>query len=158
MSPPVVTLVRATPADLDLLTEWMQGLRNDDPMPAATLADSAVARQTMAEVLADDRLGSVWIIRRGATHAGYAVLAYIHSIEFGGRCAFLDELYVAPEHRGGVGRAALSLLQAEASALGVQVLLLEVSPENEHASRLYQSAGFETRKYRLCAKLLRPSR
>lgn len=156
MSPPVVTLVRATPADLDRLVGWMRGLRADDPMPPATLADETLARQALADLLADDRLGSVWIIRRGEIPVGYGVLTFVHSIEFGGRCAFLDELYVAPDHRGGVGRATLKLLQAESAAQGVRVLLLEASPENERANRLYRSAGFEPRKYRLLSKQLEP--
>jgi len=156
--PPVVTLVRATPTDLDLLTTWMRGLRNDDPMPAATLADDAGARQAMAGLLADDRLGSVWIIRRDGTGIGYAVLAYLHSIEFGGRCAFLDELFIAREHRSvGIGGVTLRLLEVEATTLGVRVLLLEASPENERANRLYRSAGFEPRKYRLLSKCVKPS-
>ena len=152
-TPPAVTLMRATLADLPMLAAWMRGLRCDDPMPAATLADDAGATQAMTDLLADGRLGSAWIIRRGDVSVGYAVLTFVHSIEFGGRCAFLDELYIAPDHRGGgIGRAVLQLIESEAKATGVRVLLLETSLENERANRLYRSAGFEPRTYSLLSK------
>ena len=152
-TPPAVTLMQATLADLPLLADWMRGLRCDDPMPAGTLADDKTAMQAMTDLLADGRLGTAWIIRRSDMAVGYAVLTFVHSIEFGGRCAFLDELYVAPDHRGGgIGRATLRLLEAEAVVSGVRVLLLEASPENERANRLYHSAGFVPRKYRLLGK------
>jgi GNAT superfamily N-acetyltransferase len=41
---------------------------------------------------------------------GYIVLAFGFSFETGGRNAFIDELYVAPEHRGkGIARRAREL-------------------------------------------------
>ncbi|MDB5296554.1 MAG: family acetyltransferase [Phycisphaerales bacterium] len=156
-----VALAPATPADLGLLAGYLRGLRADDPMPAETAADDATALAAVAALLADPALGRAWVIRAGADGAGgsrpvgYAVLTFVHSIEFGGRCGFVDELYVDPAARGrGVGRRALDLVAAEARALGVRVLMLEVSPENERAAKLYRSAGFGDRKYKLMAKRL----
>jgi ribosomal protein S18 acetylase RimI-like enzyme len=148
----------------------MRGLRADDPMPAGTLADDATAATAVAALLADPALGRAWVIRAGDAGGGgppdgaaggddrpvgYVVLTFVHSLEFGGRCGFVDELYVDPPARGrGVGRRALELVAAEARALGVRVLLLEVSPENQRAAGLYRSAGFAERKYRLMTKRL----
>lgn len=151
----LVRLDPAGPTDVDLLAGYMRGLRSDDPMPADTLADDAAAVASMAALLADPSLGRAWLVAAGGQPVGYAVLTFVHSIEFGGRCGFVDELYVEPAARGrGVGRRALELVAAEARSLGVRVLLLEVSPENERAERLYRAAGFGERKYRLMAKRL----
>ena len=159
-----VTLAPATPADLPLLAGYMRGLRADDPMAAGTLADDATAEAALSALLADPALGRAWVIRasdgdgsgdmpNNGRPVGYAVLTFVHSIEFGGRCGFVDELYVEPPARGrGVGRRALERVADEARSLGVRVLLLEVSPENERVAGLYRSAGFAERKYRLMTK------
>ena len=159
-----VTLAPATPADLPRLSGYMRGLRADDPMPPGTLADDATAVAAVAALLADPDRGPARGGRGGVggspPHAaaggrpvGYAVLTFAHSIEFGGRCGFVDELYVEPPARGrGVGRRALERVADEARSLGVRVLLLEVSPENERVAGLYRSAGFAERKYRLMTK------
>ena len=77
------------------------------------------------------------------------------SLEFLGRDAFVDELFVAPKHRGrGLGLAAIRFLEPVAAQLGVAALHLEVGPDNEKALGLYRRAGFEDRRHRLMTKLL----
>ena len=163
-SGPVASLALAMPADLGLLAGYLRALRADDPMPAG--ADDATALAAVAALMADPALGRAWLVRTGCGSdsggvagvdrpVGYAVLTFVHSVEFGGRCGFVDELYVEPAARGrGVGRRALELVAAQAAAVGVRVLLLEVSPENERAAGLYRAAGFADRKYRLMTKRL----
>ena len=158
IDPQDVSLIPATPADLPVLLEYMKGLRADDPMPAATLASDADSAAVMGQLLADESLGHVWLIRAAETVVGYAVLTYVLSLELGGQCGFVDEFYVAPQARGrGVGRRAMQLVNEEAQRLGLRALLLEVSPENERACGLYRSAGFVERKYRLMIKRIQSS-
>jgi ribosomal protein S18 acetylase RimI-like enzyme len=153
-----IVLAPARPADLPLLATYMGGLRAADPMPAGTLADDATAAAAMSALIADPALGRAWVVHAAGGAVGYAVLTFVHSIEFGGRCGFVDELYVEDAARGqGVGRRALDLVAAEAQSLTVRVLLLEVSPENERAARLYERAGFGQRKYRLMVRRLASS-
>jgi ribosomal protein S18 acetylase RimI-like enzyme len=128
----------------------MQGLRQDDPMPDQSPATEAQSVGAMDSLIANESLGRIWIIEVAQQAVGYAALTFVHSIEFGGRCAFVDELYVAPEHRGhGVGRRTLEMIVEESRRLNVRTLLLEVSPENERARRLYELVGFGQRKYNL---------
>lgn len=150
-----VALVPATTADLPRLAEYMRGLRADDPMPAGTLADDETTTAAVSALLSNPALGRAWLIHADGSATGYAVLTFIHSIEFGGRCAFVDELYLEPAARGqGIGRRTMELLGEAAVSDGVRVLLLEASPENERACRLYRAAGFDERKYRLMSKRL----
>ena len=150
-----VSLAEAVPGDLGLLVGYMSGLRADDPFPVSAANSEQAARAAIADFLADPALGHVWLIRVEGSAVGYVVLTLCYSIEFGGRCGFIDELYIEPTHRGrGVGRRALELVEAAARRLGVRVLLLEVSTANQRAHALYRSAGFAERKYQLMTKQL----
>src|SRR5579863_8437508 len=64
-------------------------------------------RGAVAGLLADASRGAV-LIARDPEPIGVAVLAYIWTLEHGGRVAWLDELFVVAEGRArGVGRALL---------------------------------------------------
>jgi GNAT superfamily N-acetyltransferase len=87
---------------------------------------------------------------------GYIVLAFGFSFETGGRNAFIDELYVAPEHRGkGITRRALEFI--ERAAQGVKALHLEVSRDNYKALGLCDRAGYVNHDRYLMTKQLNRS-
>ena len=89
----------------------------------------------------DRRIAEQALERDGAA-IGYAIVTYGFDLEFGGRDAFLTELWIDREARGGgAGSAALALLDPELRARGVNALHLQVRPDNP-ALRLYQRAGF----------------
>lgn len=63
-----------------------------------------------------------------------------------GSYAFLSDLVVLPEARGGgVGRALLERGEAYVRAEGAKVLVLNVLARNREARRLYEQAGFRER-------------
>jgi ribosomal protein S18 acetylase RimI-like enzyme len=98
-------------------------------------------------LLGESHLGRIFLIRHGSRPVGYVAVCFGYSIEFEGRDAFIDEMFIEPESRGiGHGQKALSLLKDEMERLGVKALHLEVDRANERAQRLYRSAGFEPRK------------
>ncbi len=141
----------AQQSDVPLLLRMMQGFYRDTDTPL----DPEAAAEALAAVVADPALGRVLVIELGALPAGYVVLSLGFSLEFLGRDAFVDELYVAPEHRGrGLGKAAIRELESVATGLGVKALHLEVGPDNESAIGLYRRAGFEDRRHRLMTKIL----
>jgi GNAT superfamily N-acetyltransferase len=126
--------------DLDLVVEMMRGLYASDPMHF----DVLTAGHALAELLADASLGRVWLVESGGAVAGYAVLTFGYSLEFGGRFALLDELFILAPHRGqGVGRQVLERLEGVCRDLGLTALRLEVARTNQGARRLYEKAGFE---------------
>lgn len=76
--------------------------------------------------------------------AGYAVLTFGYSLEFHGRDAFVDELYLRNEYRGqGIGKRALEFLTEVCVAEGVSALHLEVERSNTQAQAVYRKFGFE---------------
>lgn len=104
--------------------------------------DPAVLSAALERLLRDPGLGGAWLIERNGAAIGYAIVTFGYDLEFGGRDAFLTELWVDPAERdAGAGGAALDLLAPELHSRGVNALHLQVRPDNP-ALRLYQRSGF----------------
>lgn len=74
---------------------------------------------------------------------GVAVLAYTWTIEHGGACAWLDELYVSPSARGGgVGTALLHRAYEVARGDSCRAVDLEVDADHARVESLYLREGF----------------
>jgi ribosomal protein S18 acetylase RimI-like enzyme len=132
-------LARAGPADLEALLPMLERFHATQGIAF----DAAKARRALGALLADPALGAVYRIESAGETAGYAALCFGFSLEWGGRDAFLDELYLEPPHRGrGLGRAALRALLDEARAAGVRAVHLEVEGANPAAQALYRAEGF----------------
>jgi GNAT superfamily N-acetyltransferase len=134
-----VTLEPATTDRVAALLEWMRDFYAHERIPF----DPAVSEPVLRELLGRPEFGRVLEIVADGRPVGYAVLALGFSLEFGGRSAFLDELYVAAGWRGrGIGAAALGLLQETSRELGARSLALEVGLDNPGAESLYRREGF----------------
>ena len=107
----------------------------------------------LVPLLGREELARVWLIDVNDTPVGYFVLCFGYSIEKGGRDAMVDEFFIDASYRGrGIGRRVLEQVIAEARALGIVSVFLEVDRNNEAAQRLYTGAGFIMReKYLLMA-------
>jgi len=136
-----VSLVPATPADVPTLLPWMQDFYAHEGIPF----DPAACEATLRELLDNPAFGQVFRLVADGAAVGYAAVALGFSLEFGGRSALLDELYVRPSSRGGgVGTFALRLLQDACRRLGARSLALEVDLENAGAEALYRREGFSS--------------
>ncbi len=75
-----------------------------------------------------------WLIVDDGAVCGYCVLCFSYSVEFGGNTAFLDDLYIKPEHRArGLGAQTLKALEKIARDDGCCALLLEVEDDKPRA-------------------------
>lgn len=146
-----VSLVRAELADADLIYSFMQGLRQDDPMPHYDFADHLAIRDAMESLIINPDIGRLWVIRAQGKTVGYVVLSFVHILEFAGRCALLDEFYIEPDsRRKGFAKAALvEICRIAGPELGIRAIFLERSQQNRAAYSLYHSMGFEERPYNL---------
>ena len=105
--------------------------------------EAGAAGRAIDELLADPARGRLWVADDAGVVVAYLVVAFSHSLEYQGRDAFIDELYVAPSHRGGgIGRTALSPAEDACKAAGVRMLHLEVERDNATARQLYRRVGF----------------
>lgn len=138
--------------DVPVLLRQMRLLYETDGDPF----DESATERTLKAFLRAPQAGLGWVILVGGYPAGYMILTFGFSLEFYGRDATLDEIYLEAPFRGrGIGRKALAYLEGQARALGVKALHLEVMRDNEPAQRLYAGIGFENReRYFLMSKRL----
>jgi GNAT superfamily N-acetyltransferase len=138
-------------SDLELLL----GLHEEFSREDGVAFEAANARATLAGLLREPSLGGAWIIEREGQPVGYFILCFGYSIEFRGRDAFLDEIYVRPDARGrGLAGQALEVARAECLKAGVRALHLEVRRGNHAARDFYRRSGFAEREsYLMTCKL-----
>lgn len=135
-------LVPATGTDVELLVAMMEEFYGEAAYPF----DAVRARRGFTELLSTPHHGQSFVIVHESRPAGYLVLTRTFSMEYGGRSAFIDDLYVRPAHRGrGVAAAALEALRAVALDLDVRAIHLEIERDNAAAQAVYRRAGFEAK-------------
>ncbi len=149
---------RAARVDLDPVVAFMAALHAEaGPTFDGRAFDAARARAALERLLDDEALGRAWVIEADGGPVGYAVLTLGYSLEFHGRDAFIDELFVATGARGwGIGTAVVERLAEEARALGARALHLEVERANTDAQRLYRRLGFRDHDRYLLTRRLEP--
>ncbi|HEV2882469.1 MAG TPA: GNAT family N-acetyltransferase [Pyrinomonadaceae bacterium] len=141
----------AAQSDADELVELMREFYAFDHIAF----DEGAARGALRQILGDGRFGVVHLIRAGAETAGYLVLTFGFSLEFHGRDAFVDELYLRENFRGrGIGKACIEFAAEVCRAEGITALHLEAERANMRAQALYRREGFRDHDRYLMTKWL----
>lgn len=139
-------------SDVDSILGMMHGLQQDDPW-SVPFREQEV-RRTVLELLEDPSVGRFFMISRGESCVGYLVLSFDFSLEYGGKNAWIDELFVVPQFRGqGIGADAVGFAIEAAEHSGAKVLHLEVNRGNP-AVDLYKRCGFQEHDRFLLSKWL----
>lgn len=129
----------ATQRDIDIVVQFIREYYAFDHL----VFDETHARRAALEMINDERLGVIWLICVDDVPVGYAVMAFIHSLECHGSTAFLDEFYLREDQRGaGLGKFAITFLVNECARRGIHALRLEVEHTNPNAQALYEKMGF----------------
>ena len=125
--------------DISTITQMMQDFYAIDNYPM----DVEVTKNLFQEFISNDHLGKSWLIYSESEIVGYIILTFIFSFEYGGKIAFLDELFIKETARGkGIGKEAIQFIQREVPKLSLKLLYLEVEPHNENAQKLYLAHDF----------------
>ena len=144
----------ATLADLPALLPLMKEMQLDDPWSIPFV--EAEATRSVEQLLGDPSFGRLWLISADGATVGYVVMSFDFSLEYRGRNAWVDELFVRSTHRGqGIGKRALEFFEAQAKELGVTVMHLEVNHGNP-AIDLYRRLGYEDHHRYLMSKWIIP--
>lgn len=102
-------------------------------------------------------LGKLWIIELDDRAVGYLILTFGFSFEFGGRNAFIDELFIEEDFRGqGIGTQVIAFALQEADKLDVKAVHLEVERHNEAGKRLYRKFQFTDHDRHLMTRKIAP--
>ena len=128
-------------SDLDAIVTMMRDLYASDGLSFPEHGPRA-----LEQLLTHREYGHCEIVTDSKVHVGYFVLGFGFSLEFGGRDAFLDELYIARSARNqGLGRAAVARAVKICKEAQIHALHLEANSKNMAAQRLYRGAGFTPR-------------
>lgn len=113
-----------------------------------------VLRKTLTDALADTPYLEAFGFEENGILAGYGMVAMSYSTEAGGLCAWIEDIYIAPEYRGkGFGTSFLAFVKNRYENR-VARIRLEAEPENERAMAVYRKAGFEVLGYTQLVKEL----
>ena len=141
----------ATAADVPALLTMMEDFNAIEAIPF----DRESFAPRVRELLESPQVGGILLFTVRDKPPGYAIVTYGWDLEFGGRDAFLTELYVAGAHRRrGFGRQGLAAAEAYAKRGGAHALHLLVRHDNAAARLLYDDAGFKTQPRLVMSKLL----
>ena len=139
----------ASDADAEILLEMMREYYAFDGHGF----DASKASTALKGLLRNPQFGRVWLICDQDSAAGYIALCFGYSLEWLGRDAFVDELYLRENYRGrGWGRAAMAFVEDAARNEGIRTLHLGVVPQNARALKLYRSLGFHEHDSRFLSK------
>ena len=146
---------KASPEDVRQLVELM----TEFYMEAGYPLNRQRAGEAFATLLADNRLGSVWLIEADAQIVGYLVLTICFSMENGGLIAVLDDFYIRAAFRGaGLGTKALAEMRDFCSSNNLRAVSVEVARANAAAQKVYRRTGFaETDRQLLTLRLADPT-
>jgi GNAT superfamily N-acetyltransferase len=144
----------ADDGDIEILLAMMREFYAQDGLRF----DESAARCALQGLVHRPDLGRVFLILEEGEVAGYDVLTFGYSLEFHGRDAFVDEIYLHDEYRGkGIGKRALEFLSAVCAESGVRALHLEVERHNTNAQQVYRKFGFEDHDRYLMTKWIEPN-
>ena len=135
-----ITIRPATPEDTGQILAFVRGLAEYENALHEVVASEA----DIATALFGDKSRGVeaLICLQGTAPVGFALYFFSFSTWTGRHSLFLEDLYVAPEHRGsGAGKALLKALAKEAVARNCARFEWNVLDWNEPAIRFYESLG-----------------
>ena len=141
----MLTFRDLTPEDRDLVVPMVIDFYHSDavdhPVDAAVLERSFRDAADPAEPLLRGLL-----IQWDGQPAGYMYLTQCYSAEVGGRCVFIEEIFLKEAfRRRGLGGQIMAWL--EEAYPDARRFRLEVTQANQGAVRLYQKAGYEFLRY-----------
>ena len=141
----MLTFRDITAADHDLIL----------PMVADFYRTDAVDHEVPVEIMErsfaacadpDEPLLRGVLVSRDGEAVGYVYLTFCYSAEVGGRCVFIEEIFLKEQFRGmGLGKEIMAWMEEEYPE--VRRFRLEVAQVNKQAIRLYEGSGYKYLKY-----------
>jgi len=130
---------KASLADVTQLVTMMAEFYSESPY---TL-NLRRATEAFSSLLADERLGHIWLIQAHSKDVGYVVVTLCYSMNYGGLSAIVDDFFIQRQFRGeGLGKAAMAEVRSFCLSQGVRAINVETGRDNAPALAVYRRAGF----------------
>ena len=143
---------RATFADLESLLLLMKKMQVADPWSEPF--EESIVRSNLAQLLQNPAYGMACLVSDDGRPIAYLLICFDYSLEYRGKGAWIDELFVEVAHRGqGIGTRLLDLAETLSRKHHAQFLHLEVS-HNNPAIELYRRRGYVDHQRHLMTKPL----
>lgn len=140
-----MTIRKIKPEDFDQVLDMMEVFYASDAL--LVHPDMGTLKRTLTDAIEAGPYLEGFVFSGGEKLAGYGMVAKSYSTEMGGRCVWIEDIYIRPEFRGqGLGTAFLSFVEDRYKGWAVR-LRLEAEEENEKAMKVYRKAGFENLGY-----------
>jgi GNAT superfamily N-acetyltransferase len=144
----------AVVADLESVLVLMREMQGSDPW-SEPFVETAV-RASLTELLTNPACGLVYLVWDAGRPVAYVAICFDYSLEYGGKGAWIDELFVQAPYRGqGIATQLLDLAERASLEHGARFLHLEVTHGNS-AIALYRRRGFVDHERYLMTKRLHP--
>lgn len=105
--------------------------------------DSELQALGLGAIIEGDGIGDILVAKQSEQIIGMVNLLYTVSTALGSRVAILEDMVIAPQHRGlGVGSALLKHAIDFARQKGCKRVTLLTDNDNESAHRFYEQHGF----------------
>jgi len=151
-APTAISIQRATLADLESLLLLMTKMQQADPWSEPF--EQNVVRLNLRDLLQNASYGVAYLAWDGNRPAAYLAICFDYSLEYRGKGAWIDELFVEVSHRGKrIGTQLLDLAETVSREHGAHFLHLEVSHGNP-AIELYRRRGYVDHQRYLMTKPL----
>jgi len=109
--------------------------------------EESVRQRNVENCIGDCPFVHGYILLQNGKTAGYAMTAESYSTEAGGRCLWIEDLYLLQEFRGkGLGQAFFQALHAETRGIYARYRL-EAEEENASALHTYRKMGYRELGY-----------
>lgn len=123
------------------LLGMIKSLYSEDP--SGKIMNDSKIEGTITFLQSHPGSGRIIIITHAGAVAGYAIIVYFWSNEYGGFVLLLDELFILEEFRGKtIGSKFIKNLVITESGK-CKAIFLEVIPSNTRAMKFYQKSGFK---------------
>ncbi len=138
-----ISLVAPSSDSFHLLLELISELFQYEALPL----QAEQTQQAVFQLINNPELGQAWFLEaqteQGPVILGHVIISFSFSLEYGGRIAMIDQIYLKPEWRNqGIGTQILPMVEACILKAGARALSLEVNIGNKSARRFYERHQF----------------
>lgn len=136
---PGVVLQPATLKDLATLIRFIRRYFAFDHLDF----DGKVIRSGLRQLLTNRSIGQAFLVINNSKSVGYTILIASFDLEFGGRVAFVTDLYLEPGcRRRGIGTEIMGQLEQFCRINGIKTIELQAERKNRAALSFYRRLGF----------------